>query len=123
MDLGGRGVERAIGVNDAAGIGRIDGASVDTTTDIFEHGLDLIALGESTASSPPARASGLTLPTEHRSGNCSMSFAFAWLFSGRGHLPGLMIFNSEEGATANFSDWGAGADSKEDQTAVSKVSG
>ena len=51
-----------------------------------------------------------------------MSFAFAWLFSGRGHLPGL-ITNSEGGAAANFNGWGTEADSKEVQTSPSNVSG
>ena len=100
----GAGVENAIGVVDAAGIGRVSGASDENFGDSFPgttttdpppapagagDGLDVLNLGKFLAhavSSPLAERVWVTASR-------STSFYKAWLVSGREHLPGL-VFNS-----------------------------
>ena len=92
----GAGVDLAIGVVDAAGTGQnVGGRSekVGPAEKVFEH--TFFCMGNS-QDPPPARVGDMfagMLLVECIWGTAlhSTSFAFAWLVSGRGHLPGLVL--------------------------------
>ena len=85
----GAGTDVAIGVVDAAGTGTTAGNSFEIFAQAFWTGI----AGRKDVTSPPWPAEGEAAELEGRSTGkscCPTSFAFAWLFSGRGHLPGLV---------------------------------
>ena len=91
----GAGVDVAIGVVEAAGTGRTTRIPLEMLAETFRTG----TLTASGFTSPPGPSEGdakeLVEPSGGKSTRCSTSFALAWLVSGRGHLPRLVLDSND----------------------------